>query len=44
MIVANANPNAGFIDLSNDELALLHCGVGDAVRTLPLNLRKNVHG
>lgn len=44
MIVAHANPKAGFIDLSTDELALLHCGLGESVRTLPLNLRKHVHG
>ena len=43
MIVACAAPAEGKIALSADELALLHCQGGDQVRTLSLNVRKNVH-
>ncbi|CDG80970.1 arginine N-succinyltransferase [Janthinobacterium agaricidamnosum] len=43
MIVSNANPVAGKIALSDEELQLLRCRSGDAVRTLSLNLRKNPH-
>ncbi|MES2316355.1 MAG: arginine N-succinyltransferase [Pseudomonadota bacterium] len=43
MIVTNANPVAGKIALSPSELELLHCQSGDAIRTLPLSVRKNDH-
>ena len=43
MIVASAAPVQGKVALSASELALLHCQGGDPVRTLSLNVRKNVH-
>ncbi|HEY0065471.1 MAG TPA: arginine N-succinyltransferase [Telluria sp.] len=43
MIVTNANPVSGKIALSRSELELLHCQSGDSIRTLSLNVRKNVH-
>jgi arginine N-succinyltransferase len=43
MIVSQANPVGGKLALSADEMALLRCQSGDAVRTLPLNIRKNPH-
>ena len=43
MIVAHAAPVAGKLALSADEMALLHCQEGEPVRTLPLNVRKNIH-
>jgi len=43
MIVTNTNPVAGEIALSPSELQLLHCQSGDSIRTLSLNVRKNVH-
>ncbi|MDQ1818037.1 arginine N-succinyltransferase [Massilia scottii] len=43
MIVAHANPVSGKLALTPDEQALLHCQGGDTVRTLSLNVRKNVH-
>jgi arginine N-succinyltransferase len=43
MIVTNANPVGGKIALSQSELDLLHCQNGDPIRTLSLNVRKNVH-
>ena len=43
MIVAHVNPAAGKLALTADEMALLHCQSGEAVRTLPLNVRKNAH-
>ena len=43
MIVAHAAPVAGKLALSAEEMALLHCQGGEPVRTLPLNVRKNVH-
>ncbi|MES2149245.1 MAG: arginine N-succinyltransferase [Pseudomonadota bacterium] len=43
MIVAHTVAAGGKIKLSTADLALLHCGAGDPVRTLPLNLRKNAH-
>jgi arginine N-succinyltransferase len=41
MILTDANPSDGAIDLSSEEQALLHCHAGDTVRTLSLNVRKN---
>jgi len=41
MILTDANPSDGGIDLSSEEQALLHCHAGDTVRTLSLNVRKN---
>jgi arginine N-succinyltransferase len=41
MILTDANPSGGSIDLSSAEQALLHCHAGDTVRTLSLNVRKN---
>jgi len=43
MIVTHANPAGGKIALTPSELELLHCQSGDAIRTLSLNVRKNVH-
>ncbi|HEU4777326.1 MAG TPA: arginine N-succinyltransferase [Telluria sp.] len=43
MIVTHANPVSGKIALTPSELELLHCQSGDAIRTLSLNVRKNVH-
>jgi len=43
MIVACSTPTAGTVALSAAQLALLHCGHGDPVRTLPLYARKNAH-
>jgi arginine N-succinyltransferase len=43
MIVAQSTPSRGRIALSPGELALLHCQGGDPVRTLSLNVRKNVN-
>ncbi|SHH56603.1 arginine N-succinyltransferase [Massilia sp. CF038] len=43
MIVTNANPVSGKIALTPSELELLHCQSGDSIRTLSLNVRKNVH-
>lgn len=44
MILAQATPGAANIALSARELALLHCQAGDEVRTLSLNVRKNLNG
>ena len=41
MILTDANPSDGSIDLSKEEQALLHCHSGETVRTLSLNVRKN---
>ncbi|MES2296817.1 MAG: arginine N-succinyltransferase [Pseudomonadota bacterium] len=43
MIVANVNPAQGRLALSPVDQNLLHCKSGDAVRTLPLNVRKNAN-
>jgi len=43
LIVAQSTPSRGRIALSPGELALLHCQGGDPVRTLSLNVRKNVN-
>ena len=43
VIVTNSTPNLGKIGLSPAQLALLNCQRGDAVRTLPLSVRRNVH-
>jgi arginine N-succinyltransferase len=43
MIVAPSSPVGGRIALSAAEMDLLHCHDGDQVRTLPLNVRKNVN-
>lgn len=43
MIVTHSNPVAGKIALTDSEMELLHCQSGDAIRTLSLNVRKNVH-
>jgi arginine N-succinyltransferase len=43
MIVTPANPVSGKIALTASELELLHCQSGDPIRTLSLNVRKNVH-
>jgi arginine N-succinyltransferase len=43
MIVGTANPAAGKIALSAQDQQLLNCQAGDQVRTLSLNVRKNVH-
>ena len=43
MILTNTNPVTGKIALTPSELALLHCQGGDAIRTLSLSARKNVH-
>jgi arginine N-succinyltransferase len=41
MIVTEATPINGKIDLSSADQKLLHCHPGDSVRTLSLNVRKN---
>ncbi|GGY11187.1 arginine N-succinyltransferase [Massilia dura] len=41
MIISEAGNVNGSIDLSSAEQQLLRCGTGAAVRTLPLNVRKN---
>ena len=41
MILSDASPSNGNIDLSREEQALLRCHSGDTVRTLSLNVRKN---
>ena len=41
MILTDANPSSGTIDLSAAEQELLHCHSGETVRTLSLNVRKN---
>ncbi|MDQ2990518.1 MAG: arginine N-succinyltransferase, partial [Pseudomonadota bacterium] len=43
MIVASSTPAAGEIALTAAQLELLHCHHGDQLRTLPLNVRKNVN-
>jgi arginine N-succinyltransferase len=43
MIVAQSTPATGAIALSAAQLELLHCTHGDQLRTLPLNVRKNVN-
>jgi arginine N-succinyltransferase len=43
MIVAEASPAGGAVALTAAQLALLHCGHGDQLRTLPLNVRKNTN-
>jgi arginine N-succinyltransferase len=40
MIVAHAVPSGGKIVLSQPQMELLHCQRGEALRTLPLNVRK----
>ncbi|QBE64105.1 arginine N-succinyltransferase [Pseudoduganella lutea] len=42
MIVSDAVSVNGSIDLSSAEQRLLHCGTGATVRTLPLNVKKNL--
>jgi arginine N-succinyltransferase len=44
MVLAQSNPGAARVALSAQELSLLHCQAGDPVRTLSLNVRKNVNG
>ncbi|GGY98088.1 arginine N-succinyltransferase [Pseudoduganella plicata] len=41
MIVTQATPVNGAIDLSTTDQQLLRCHAGDTVRTLPLNVRKH---
>jgi arginine N-succinyltransferase len=43
MIVTSTNPGGGKLALTDAEMALLHCKSGDTMRTLSLNVRKNVH-
>jgi arginine N-succinyltransferase len=43
MLVTHANPVTGKLALSQSELALLGCQNGDLIRSLPLNVRKNIH-
>jgi arginine N-succinyltransferase len=43
MIVAHSTPGAGAIALTAAQLGLLHCQHGEQLRTLPLNVRKNVN-
>jgi arginine N-succinyltransferase len=43
MIVTHSNPVTGKIALTQSEMDLLHCQSGDSIRTLSLNVRKNVH-
>jgi arginine N-succinyltransferase len=43
MIVTHSNPVSGKIALTQSEMDLLHCQSGDSIRTLSLNVRKNVH-
>jgi arginine N-succinyltransferase len=43
VIVANSTPSAGRIALSPAQLALLNCQRGEPVRTLPLNVRRNIY-
>jgi arginine N-succinyltransferase len=44
LIVTQGVPGETTVPLSAQELALLHCQPGDPVRTLSLNVRKNVNG
>ena len=44
MILTQACAGGTHVPLSARELQLLHCQAGDPVRTLSLNVRKNVHG
>jgi arginine N-succinyltransferase len=43
LIVVPAAPNGGKLALTEAEMKLLHCQSGEQVRTLSLNVRKNVH-
>jgi len=43
MILTQACAGGTRVPLSARELQLLHCQVGDPVRTLSLNVRKNTH-
>ncbi|MDB4873355.1 MAG: astA, partial [Gemmatimonadales bacterium] len=43
LIVAPATPSSGAVALTAAQLQLLHCGHGDPLRTLPLNVRKNTN-
>jgi arginine N-succinyltransferase len=43
MVLIHANPVNGRIALSEQDQQLLQCHVGDQVRTLSLNVRKNSH-
>lgn len=44
MVLTQCCPNTPRIMLSAQELSQLHCQAGDPVRTLSLNVRKNVNG
>lgn len=44
VILTQSNPVNGRIALTEQDKRLLHCASGDQVRTLTLNVRKNVHG
>jgi arginine N-succinyltransferase len=44
MVLTKAAPSGARIALSAAQLAQLHCETGDAVRTLSINVRKNVNG
>ncbi|HZX28786.1 MAG TPA: arginine N-succinyltransferase [Telluria sp.] len=44
VILTQSNPVNGRIALTEQDQRLLHCASGDQVRTLTLNVRKNVHG
>jgi arginine N-succinyltransferase len=44
MVLAECCPGTPHIALSAQQLAQLHCEPGDPVRTLSLNVRKNVNG
>ena len=44
MVLTQATPGSARVALSAQELSLLHCQAGDPVRTLSLNVRKNVNG
>ncbi|MGZ3181258.1 MAG: arginine N-succinyltransferase [Telluria sp.] len=44
VILTHSNPAGGRIALSAQDQDLLHCGSGDQVRTLTLNVRKNTNG
>lgn len=43
VIAAHAHPMHGRLALTPEQQHLLHCEAGTAVRTMPLNPRKNIH-
>jgi arginine N-succinyltransferase len=44
MVLAQGSAGEPRVALSAQELSQLHCQAGDQVRTLPLNVRKNING